>query len=188
MKRYEVVQLERKYWDEMAAIYQDGIDNGVTTFQREVPTYEQWIENHIKGFNIIIKEAEEVIGFASLTKINNREAYAGVAEVSIYIKNGQRGKGIGTILLNTLIDMSEKAGFWTLQSTVIVDNIGSKKLHLKCGFREVGYREKIAQTKYGVWRDSYLMERRSNIGLQISDSDNVISITETENEEELLFG
>lgn len=165
MEKFKFVQLEKKYWGEMAAIYESSIKTGIITFQRTVPSYEEWVNSHMEEFNILLLEDDEVIGFAALTAINNKIQYSGVAELSIYIKSGQRGKGIGTILLKELIKRSEEAGIWTLQATVLEDNIGSKKLHEKCGFREVGYREKIAQTIFGVWKDTYLMERRSDIGI-----------------------
>lgn len=178
MKMYEIVQLEKQYWGEMAAIYESSIKTGITTFQRTVPSYEEWIDSHIDGFNIIILEDGQVLGFAALTSINGKIQYSGVAELSIYVKAGQRGKGIGTKLLEELIRLSEEAGIWTLQATVLEDNIGSKKLHEKCGFREVGYREKIARTIFGVWKDTYLMERRSYIGIADVIDFNVIKETE----------
>ncbi|MGL4741047.1 MAG: GNAT family N-acetyltransferase [Sarcina sp.] len=180
MEKYKIVHLEKKYWGEMAAIYHSSIKTGITTFQRTVPSYEEWIEAHLEEFNILLLEDEKVIGFAALTAINSKIQYRGVAELSIYIKEGQRGKGIGTILLSELIKRSEDAGIWTLQATVLEDNIGSKKLHEKCGFREVGYREKIARTIFGVWKDTYLMERRSEIGIAEVIDFNVI--IESENQ------
>lgn len=180
MEKYEFVQLEKKYWGEMVAIYENSINTGVTTFQRTVPSYDEWMDAHLEGFNIILLEDQEVLGFAALTAINAKEQYRGVAELSIYVKAGQRGKGIGTKLLNELIRLSEEAGIWMLQATVLEDNIGSKMLHQKCGFREVGFREKIAQTIFGVWKDTFLMERRSNIGLSDTEVIDFTAIKEAE--------
>lgn len=181
MEKYEIVQLEEKYWGEMVAIYKESIDTGIITFQRTVPSYEEWMDSHLKGFNIILLEDGVVLGFAALTAMNAKYQYRGVAELSIYVKSGQRGKGIGTKLLNELIRLSEEAGIWTLQATILDGNIGSKKLHEKCGFREVGYREKIAQTIFGVWKDTFLMERRSNIGLSEVIDFNIIKEAEMNN-------
>ena len=55
---------------------------------------------------------------------------------------------------------AEQAGYWTLQSTVLQDNEASRRLHLKCGFRQVGRRERIARDCHGRWLDTFLMERR----------------------------
>ena len=84
----------------------------------------------------------------------------GVAEVSIYVGEKFRGKGLGYHLLTALCREAEQAGYWTLQSTVLQDNAPSRGLHLKCGFRVVGRRERIARDCHGRWLDTYLMERR----------------------------
>jgi phosphinothricin acetyltransferase len=81
--------------------------------------------------------------------------------VSIYIDPGAQGKGIGTRLLQALIQESEKQGFWTLQSGIMQNNLASIRLHERCGFRMVGYRERIGRDRFGVWRNTVLMERRS---------------------------
>ncbi len=86
----------------------------------------------------------------------------GVAEVSVYIRADARGNGIGKHLLEALIHESEKENLWTLQAGVFPENIASLKIHEQCGFRKVGYREKIGKM-HGVWRDTVLLERRSNL-------------------------
>jgi phosphinothricin acetyltransferase len=90
--------------------------------------------------------------------------YAGVAEVSVYIAGGQRGRKIGEALLGTLITESERNGIWTLQASIFPENIASLRIHARCGFRQVGYRERIGQM-HGVWRDTVLVERRSPLTL-----------------------
>ena len=87
--------------------------------------------------------------------------YAGVAEVSIYIAQDCARTGAGKTLLTALISASEEAGFWTLQSGILEDNTASVALHTSCGFRTVGYRERIGKDRFGVWRSTLLMERRS---------------------------
>lgn len=65
------------------------------------------------------------------------------------------------MLMHALIEASEAAGIWTLQSEIFPENTGSLKLHEKMGFRRGGYREKIGQMEDGRWRDVVLVERRS---------------------------
>lgn len=60
------------------------------------------------------------------------------------------------------VEESERAGIWTLQGMILRENLTSLALCKKCGFREVGYRERISQMN-GVWRDVILMERRSKV-------------------------
>jgi phosphinothricin acetyltransferase len=85
-----------------------------------------------------------------------------VAEVSVYIAASTRGMGVGKTLLNALVEASEQAGLWTLQAGIFAENTTSIALHKACGFREVGYRERLGQL-YGVWHDVVLMERRSKV-------------------------
>ena len=99
-------------------------------------------------------------GWAALSPVSSRCVYAGVAEVSIYIADKYRGKGIGKILFSQLIKESEDNGLWTLQSGIFPENIGSIKLHEACGFRQVGYKEKIGKMN-GIWRNNIILERRS---------------------------
>ena len=104
-----------------------------------------------------------MLGWAALSMTSSRCVYAGVAEVSIYIGEKYKGKGIGTALLNKLIELSEENGFWTLQSGIISKNTRSIELHKKCGFRKIGIREKVAKMNNKEWMDVTFMERRSTI-------------------------
>lgn len=103
----------------------------------------------------------ELAGWAALRRVDPRWCYRGVAEVSIYVGEKFRGRGLGSRLLTALCEESEKEGYWTLHSTVLQDNTASLGLHTKCGFRVVGRRERIARDCHGRWLDTYLMERRA---------------------------
>jgi phosphinothricin acetyltransferase len=88
--------------------------------------------------------------------------YAGVVEHSVYVHPDARGLGVGRTLLGALIESTERAGIWTIQSAVFPENTGSLALHAACGFRTVGTRERIAR-HHGTWRDVVLIERRSPV-------------------------
>jgi phosphinothricin acetyltransferase len=103
-----------------------------------------------------------VVGWAALSPVSSRAVYSGVAEVSVYVAGHFRGKGAGRLLLDSLVAASESAGVWTLQASILVENEASITLHGACGFRTVGTRERIGCLN-GVWRDTLLMERRSDI-------------------------
>ena len=107
-------------------------------------------------------EGGQMAGWAALSPVSSRCVYAGVAEVSVYIAENFRGKGVGKYLLSNLIKESEDAALWTLQSGIFSENTASIKLHEQCGFRVIGYREKIGK-KDGVWKDTVIMERRSQV-------------------------
>ena len=109
-----------------------------------------------------LEMATGLVGWAALSPVSSREAYAGVAEVSVYVADDSRGMGVGKLLLNSLVSESEAAGVWTIQASIFVENEASITIHTTCGFRPVGTRERIGCLN-GRWRDTVLMERRSNV-------------------------
>ena len=111
---------------------------------------------------LVAKDGDLVVGWAALSPLSSRDAYSGVAEVSVYVAKKLRGQGAGQLLLNHLVSASESAGVWTLQSSIFVENEASIAIHAACGFRSVGTRERIG-CLYGRWRDTLLMERRSSV-------------------------
>jgi len=141
-------------------IYRQGIATGNATFETETPPWEKWTAAHLPHSRIVARDGTGVLGWAALSAVSGRCVYAGVAEVSIYIAEPERGRGVGRALLEELIRQSEKNGLWTLQAGIFPENRASIGLHKSCGFREVGRRERIG--KLGErWRDTVLLERRS---------------------------
>ena len=149
--------------DAVLRIYDAGIQGGIATFETACPDDETWDRMHLRECRLVAAMGEEVIGFAALSGVSFRHAYRGVAEISIYIDPAWRGKGFGKALLTRLLKEAEIAGFWTLQSTIIAINLPSIRLHIACGFREVGRRERIARDLFGNWQDTILMEFRNGI-------------------------
>lgn len=147
-------------WEQVRAIYLEGVREGNSTFETEAPSGEAWDETHHKSPRLVMRVGDHVLGWAALSPVSKRRVYSGVAEVSVYVTGSARGKGIGRALLEALIDKSEESGIWTLQASIFPENVASIELHLQCRFREVGRRESIAMLK-GVWRDTILFERRS---------------------------
>jgi phosphinothricin acetyltransferase len=157
-----IIHIYEEHYTEIANIYLQGIATGNATFQTTAPTWKSWDESYLQPSRLAAFINNEMVGWAALSPVSSCCVYAGVAEVSIYIASDFWGKGIGFQLLNQLILASEEIGLWTLQSGIFPENIGSIKLHEKCGFRQIGYREKIGQMN-GVWRDNIMMEKRSKI-------------------------
>ncbi|ADH97947.1 GNAT family N-acetyltransferase [Salisediminibacterium selenitireducens] len=149
-------------WPAVSAIYQAGLDTELATFETVVPSWDSWNQAHHETCRLIAEYGGTIAGWAALAPTSPRYAYRGVAEISIYIAPGASGLGVGRTLLNALIEDSEKAGFWTIQSAIFRENQASIHLHKKCGFRQIGYREQVAE-RHGVWHDIILMERRSPI-------------------------
>ena len=157
-------QMTASDWEQVRSIYLEGIRSGNSTFETEAPTWEKWNESHLAIARLVMRDEEKVLGWAAMSPVSKRDVYRGVAEVTVYVTESARGKGIGRVLLEALIAESEKNGVWTLQASIFPENTASVELHLRCGFREVGRRERIAMLK-GVWRDTILFERRRRVDL-----------------------
>lgn len=151
-------------WPRVAEIYRQGIATNLATFQSECPAYEEWDRAHRQNCRLVLTQGGKIVGWAALSPISARACYSGVAEVSIYLDEEQRGGGLGTMLLRALAATAEEQGCWMLQSGIMRGNSASIRLHEKCGFRMVGYRERIARDRFECWRDTVLMERRSGEG------------------------
>ena len=153
---------KKEDWESVRAIYQAGIETGIATFETHVPDWEVWDKKFLKKCRLVAEEKSKVKGWAVLSLVSKRQVYQGVAEVSIYVDLNCTQKGIGSVLMARLIEASERENFWTLQSTIFPENIASIRIHEKFGFRVVGRRERIAK-RDGKWKDTILLERRSNL-------------------------
>lgn len=157
-----VTKMQDDDWHSVKAIYREGIATGNATFEESVPEWEVWDKDHLRSCRLVVREEGQVVGWAALSPVSSRCVYAGVAEVSVYVAAMARGRGIGKALLQMLVEDSEREGIWTLQASIFPDNEASLALHKACGFREIGYRERIGRLG-GVWRDTVLLERRSKV-------------------------
>jgi len=149
-------------WESVRAIYAEGIATGNATFEQTTPVWETWDAGHRASCRLVARAGGDVLGWAALSRISARAVYAGVAEVSIYVAECARRRGVGRALLARLIRESEAAGIWTLQAGIFPENAASIRLHAAAGFREVGRRERIGCMN-GRWRDTVLLERRSTV-------------------------
>ena len=159
-KKITIREMRPDDWPTVALIYKLGMDTGVATFEESVPEYEQWDTSHLKICRLVAIIEGQIAGWAALSPVSSRCVYGGVAELSVYINPSFWGNGVGSTLLKQLIASSENKGYWSLQAGVFPQNTASIALHKKLGFREIGYREKIAK-KDGIWYDNILLERRS---------------------------
>jgi L-amino acid N-acyltransferase YncA len=156
----EIRHLRPADWPEVAAIYEAGIGTGNATFETAVPAWDEWHAAHLLRHRLAAVEAGAVTGWAALSPASARACYAGVAEDSVYVAPGRQGRGVGRVLLEQLVGAAEDGGIWTIQTSIFPENRASLGLHLRCGFRVVGVRERIARLD-GVWRDTVLLERRA---------------------------
>ncbi len=152
-------------WLQVRSIFLEGIATGNSTFEADAPDWEKWNSTHLPDHRLVVREADRILAWAALSPVSSRCVYSGVAELSLYVAAGHRGKGIGSALLKAIINSTEKAGLWTLQGGIFPENTPSLRLVRKHGFKEIGRREKIGKMTYGdlagTWRDVILVEWRS---------------------------
>ena len=160
MRNFKIESMSAGDWPAIRTIYLEGIATGLATFETEAPSWETWDAAHLSFGRVVARRTGDVLGWAALSPVSQRKAYAGVAEVSVYVAESSRGKGVGRALLEELIRDSEQNGIWTLQAAVFPENTATMAVHKRCGFREVGRRERISKLN-GNWRDTILLERRS---------------------------
>ncbi len=148
-------------WPAVRRIYAEGIATGDATFETEVPERRSldhaWLADH----RWVAEVDGEVAGWGSARPVSNRPVYAGVAETSVYVGSGFRGRGIGRALIHRQVTEADDAGLWTLQTSIFPENRASIALHRSAGFRILGVRERIGR-HHGVWRDTVFLERRSS--------------------------
>jgi len=146
----------------IAEIYNQGIDERVATFETEHRTADS-----VQGLlgaragrypAVVVEDERRVLGFAWSSEYRPREAYAGVAEFSVYVARDARGRGVGRLSLEALIREAERRGFWKLVSRIFPENLASRRLCAALGFREVGVYRRHGQLD-GHWMDCVVVER-----------------------------
>ncbi|MEZ3181734.1 GNAT family N-acetyltransferase [Streptomyces pimonensis] len=156
-----VVPLTAEHGDQVLAIYQAGIDEGNATFETSPPSWEAFDATKLPEHRFAALDADgSVLGWIAASRVSDRCAYAGVVEHSVYVHPAARGRGVASALLRVLVDSTERAGIWTIQSGIFPENTASLAVHERAGFRVIGTRERIGR-HHGRWRDVVLVERRS---------------------------
>tara|TARA_R110000868_G_scaffold92100_4_gene255468 strand:- start:226388 stop:226897 length:510 start_codon:yes stop_codon:yes gene_type:complete len=149
-------------------IYNRALRSGHASFQENGGTWSEWDGGHLLHCRYVADDGGgKVLGWAGLSSVSGRCAYAGVAEISVYVDPDFQGQAIGRQLLTALVEGSEQHGIWTLQAGVFPENSGSVALHQKHGFEILCRRHGFGRMTYGSmqgqWRDVLLLERRSKL-------------------------
>ena len=157
----QIDHIKTSDWPRVCAVFLEGILSGNATFETEPPSWDQWDRAHLPFGRLAARSDEGLVGWAALTPVSLRPCYAGVAEMSIYVAEAARGQGIGRALMQEAIRSSEAHHIWTLQASIFPENVASLRICAAHGFRQVGRRKHIAKLN-GLWRDTILLERRSD--------------------------
>jgi L-amino acid N-acyltransferase YncA len=146
-------------WTAVAAIYAEGLATGVATFETETPSWEAWDAGHLNAPRLVAVDGDVVAGWAAVSPVSTRPCYRGVVEHSVYVAGTHQRRGLGRALLEAVAAQAPQHGIWTIQTAIFAVNESSLALHRRCGFRDVGRRERIAQ-RNGAWHDTILLELR----------------------------
>ncbi len=145
---------EEKDIESLLKIYNYEIENGFATFDltpKSVEQWEQWFHCHNTGNHpLIVWDVDgTAVGYASLSGYREKEAYKSTVELSVYVDNGFRGRGIGTALMKEIIDIARKdESIHTVVSVITSDNEGSIRLHERLGFDYCGTIPQVGE-KFG---------------------------------------
>jgi phosphinothricin acetyltransferase len=142
-------------------IYNDAVARTTATFDTQPRTmdgHRRWFAEHAPAHPVLVASGgARVVGWASLSRYSERCAYDGTAEVSLYVEEGSRGRGIGTKLLDALIEAGRTAGLHTIVSRIAADNAISIRMHRKHGFATAGTMREVGR-KFGKLLDVVIMQ------------------------------
>ena len=142
-------------------IYNQAVTTTTATFDTEPKTLEerrQWFEHHGPAHPVLVAQSEAgVCGWASLSEYSPRAAYARTVEISIYISEESRGKGIGKRLLHAILAEARALGHHTILARITADNPVSVRLHENAGFEMVGTMREVG-FKFGRLLDVHIMQ------------------------------
>lgn len=142
--------------DAILEIYRPYVEDTAITFELETPTHDEFsarMRNIMDFFPYLVAERDgEVIGYAYAHFLHERAAYRFNAELSVYLKQGCTGDGVGSKLYSALIELLRAQGFCKLYGIVTMPNAASDALHRKFGFKPL-IRFANQGFKFGEWRD-----------------------------------
>jgi L-amino acid N-acyltransferase YncA len=145
----------------IADIYNEGIATRLATFETEPRTagdIESWLAAGERLPVLVAEEQEGVLGWARITAYSERPVYAGVGDVSVYVTEQARGRGLGRGLLDALQQRAVELGYWKLVGKLFTANAASAGMVRSCGWREVGMHHRHSRLD-GEWRDVLVVER-----------------------------
>ena len=144
----------------VAEIYTEGIEDRIATFETEPRTAADigpWLRTAY-AFVTVLDSANEIVGYAVAHPYADRCCYRGIAEFSVYVRRSHRGRGVGRVAMEALIESSKEARLWKLMSRVFPENRASLNLMERMGFTQIGVHKKHGKLD-GAWRDVVVIER-----------------------------
>lgn len=143
-------------------IYNHEVQFETSTFDlvpRTLENQSAWIAARSGAFSAIVAvtSEDEVVGFGALSEYRDRAAYSTSVENSVYVKRDMSRRGIGRLILITLLEQAADSGFHVVMARIEASGTASRALHESCGFTIVGIEREIGR-KFGKWLDVALMQ------------------------------
>ena len=143
-------------------VYSFYIENTAASFETSVPSVEEFaqrIGGILKTYPYLVCELDhEIIGFTYASRHRERAGYRFGVDVSIYIKKGMQGQGIGTALYERLFAELSDKNYYNAYASITLPNESSCALHKKFGFKEIGIHHNTGY-KLGKWHDILWLDK-----------------------------
>ena len=143
-------------------IYAPYVENTAITFEYEVPTIEDFairIEKTLEKYPYLVAEEDGVVlGYAYASTYYARAAYDQAVELSVYVSQDARGKGVGSKLYDALEDLLDQMGYMHFLACISLPNEASLALHRKRGYQQVAHFPKIGY-KFNRWHDIVWLQK-----------------------------
>ena len=140
-------------------IYNYEVEHGVATLDLEPRTLEEWYEwynaHSDEHHPIIVGTIDDVVvGYASLSPYRLKDAFKSTVELSIYIHQEYRGKGVASKLMAHILDHAKETDtLHTVVSVITAGNAASTALHERFGFTYCGLTPQVG-FKHGKYQDT----------------------------------
>jgi phosphinothricin acetyltransferase len=133
---------------------------GITdTEPRTSAAQRAWLARHGPGAPVIVAAAgDEILAFGALAPYRSKAAFRRTAEDSVYVRPDAQRRGLGGLILATLLDLAREHGYHSVVARVVADNHASRELHVRQGFRLVGIERETA-FKHERWLDVVILQR-----------------------------
>ena len=148
---------------DLLAIYNDAVLN-TTAIWNETPVdlanRQAWFElRAAQGYPILVAVDDSgVLGYASFGDWRPFEGFRYTVEHSVYVRGDQRGKGLGPVLMEALIERARAGGKHVMVAAIESGNAASIRLHERLGFVVTGQMAQVG-VKFGRWLDLTFMQR-----------------------------
>ena len=154
MEHYIIEEMSVSDHDQVCSIFRNGMASGDLVMDVDDP--QEWVDFK-QGENLVARLGTQVVGWSMVTPLPKGDLPAGVARVGVFVDPKFRGKGIGRLLLNAVVQYSGEKGLNSLICGIVPDNVPALMLHKSCGFKALGMLRDAGQAG-GKARDAVLLQ------------------------------